>query len=120
MLLGSVKTKTIEQFVDHLNKAEKYRALYINIEPAQVARDNVKEALIAIVEELATAIEHQLGQSNIGAHLREMIRMHPITLNLLANALRFICETSRKPIVLFIDEMTLFLGIHFYQSYDKL
>lgn len=106
----SGKTTTIEQFVHYLNKIGKYSALYINVEPAQAARDNVKEALIAIVEQLANAIDNQWNQADVAAHLREMIRMHPITLNLLANALRFISETNKKPVVLFIDEIDSLIG----------
>lgn len=107
----SGKTTAIEAFIRHLNQTNTYAALYVNIEPAQAARDNVKEALIAMVEELANAISYQLPEyKKIALHLKEMIKIHPITLNLLLNALRFIAESLDKPFVLFIDEIDALIG----------
>lgn len=107
----SGKTTAIEEFVHYLNSNGVYAALYINIEAAQAARDNVEKALIAIVQELGDAISNQLvEQTEIAAYLREMITIHPITLNLLLNALRFVCESSKKPIILFIDEIDSLIG----------
>ena len=92
----SGKTTAIEEFVRHLNHKGTYAALYINIESAQAARDDIKEALISIVEELANAIDRQLIEQNeIAIHLREMLTIHPITLNLLLNALRFISSSAK-------------------------
>ena len=107
----SGKTTAVEEFVHYLNSNGKYAALYINIEPAQAARDNAKEALIAIVEELSNAIATQLHeQQEIADHLKGMIKIHPITLSLLLNALRFFAQTSKRPVVLFIDEIDSLIG----------
>ncbi len=107
----SGKTTAIEEFVHYLNSNDKYAALYINIEPAQAARDNAEKALITIVEELSVAIATQLHeQQEIPDHLKEMFRIHPITLSLLLNALRFFAQTSKRPVVLFIDEIDSLIG----------
>ncbi len=105
------KTTSVKEFIRYLNDSGRYSALYINIEPAQAARDNVKEALIAIVEELAVAIEEYLyNDRKVAQHLKDMIRIHPVTLNLLVNALRFIAELCPKPVILFIDEIDSLIG----------
>jgi hypothetical protein len=106
----SGKTTAIQEFVGHLNN-NKYAALYINIEPAQAARDAIEKALIAIVEELSVAIMNQLPeQKEISLQVKEMIRIHPVTLNLLLNALRFIAQSLKKPLILFIDEIDSLIG----------
>ena len=107
----SGKTTGIEEFCRHLNNNGKYAALYINIEPAQAARDHVEKALIAIVEELANAIAYQLVEQNdVVLHLKEMIAIHPNTLNLLPNPLRFVSQSVNRPVILFIDEIDALIG----------
>ncbi len=107
----SGKTTEIQAFIKHLNHHGTYWALYINIESAQAARDNVEKALLSIVEEIADAVAHQLPEQNeLASHIREMIKIHPITLNLLLNALRFLSQSAKKPIALFIDEIDALIG----------
>ncbi len=107
----SGKTTEIDKFVRFLNKNDQYIALYINIEPAQAARDNIKDALITIIDVIAQEIERQLeGYNEIAAHLRKMITIEPISLALLMNALSFISKSFKKPLVLFIDEIDALIG----------
>lgn len=107
----SGKTTAIMQLVERLNAEKKYIALYINVEAGQAARDDFEKALIGVVNELATAIDLQLGQnySPISAHLRDMTR-GPISVTFLADALRYLCKTVERPVVLFIDEIDALIG----------
>lgn len=107
----SGKTTAIDELVHELNKEGKYAALYINIEAAQAARDKVKDALISIVDILAQEINRQLPDGHeLVDQLRQLIGMEPISLALLTNALSIFAESSKKPIVLFIDEIDALIG----------
>ncbi len=106
----SGKTTAVDAFVHHLNGKGDYYAIYVNIEAGQAARDNSKEALIAIVELVARKISHTLkDQQTIVDLLTQMIKP-PVTLNLLFDALSTWAELSDKPVVLFIDEIDALIG----------
>ncbi len=93
-----------------MNDSGGYTAIYINIEAAQAARDNIENALIAIVELLARKISHTIkDQHSIVELLTQMIKP-PVTLNLLFDALSTWAELSEKPTVLFIDEIDSLIG----------
>ncbi len=107
----SGKTTAIDELVCSLNKEGKYSALYINIEAAQAARDKVQYALISIVDIIAQEIDRQLPQDREVAHrLRQLISVEPVSLALLTHALSIFADSSKKPIVLFIDEIDALIG----------
>ena len=54
------KTSTMLNFARKLNAEGVYTALYVNIEGAQAARGNYKDALPMIVQEFATRVKEQL------------------------------------------------------------
>lgn len=43
------KTTCLLALADHLNRERRYRAVYANIEPAQVVRENVSLGMTAVV-----------------------------------------------------------------------
>lgn len=107
----SGKTTAIDELVHSLNKQGRYAALYINVEAAQAARDNVKDALISILDILAQEIDRQLPEDHVvTARLRQLFSIEPVSLALLTNALAIFAESSKKPIVLFIDEIDALMG----------
>src|ERR1700733_14949119 len=107
----SGKTTAIDELVHSLNKEGTYTALYINIEAAQAARDTVKDALITIVDIIAREIDRHLPEDrDIANRLRQMIGTQPVSLALLTSALAFLAASSKKPIVLFIDEIDALIG----------
>ena len=107
----SGKTTAIMQLVERLNLNGKYAALYINVESGQTARDDFEKALVGIVNELATAVDEQLGQKYgaISAHLRRMTE-GSISVTFLADALRYLCKSIEQPVVLFVDEIDALIG----------
>jgi len=107
----SGKTTAIDELAQSLNRNGKYTALYINVEAAQAARDNIKDALITIISIIAREIDRQLHQPHdISQLLLHMIESKPISLDLLTKALAFFAEASNKPLVLFIDEIDALIG----------
>jgi hypothetical protein len=108
----SGKTTSIKEITRTINEAGKYGAIYINIENAQAARDNVEKALISIIETLKFAIQNTLNDSEKTiAYLDDIINERvPTTLNVLQSALSFWAKHSRKPVILFIDEIDSLIG----------
>lgn len=108
----SGKTTAIEEYIRHLNGKGAFSALYINIEPAQAARDDVKTALIAILGELRTSLLDQLqGEERTIAHITEILsKPQLIALNTLVDVLEFWAKASSKTKVLFIDEIDALIG----------
>ncbi len=105
----SGKTTAIRIFAQQLNATGKYKALYVNIEPAQAARSDVKHGMEIIISELRdqakiaydrqdpifTIIENGLARIS-GGSLKEVLQ-----------------DWSRScglPIVLFIDEIDSLVG----------
>src|SRR5262249_13853622 len=101
----------ISELAMSLNKGGKYSALYINVEAAQAARDNVKDALITIIDIIAQEIDRQLPLDHeVAERLRQMIGVEPVSLALLTSALSFFPASSKEPLVLFIDEIDAVIG----------
>lgn len=108
----SGKTTAIQETARQLNVNGKYNAVYLNIESAQPARNNAKEALITIIQSLRFSILESLGDNEVTlAYFDELVRQEtPTTLNALRLALSFWAQHSAKPIVLFIDEIDSLIG----------
>ena len=51
------KTSSLLALMAYLNKQDKFKCLYINIEGAQAARENVQQGMNAIIQELRYAIK---------------------------------------------------------------
>lgn len=104
------KTTAIEELIRSLNS--EYSTLYINIEPAQAARDNVKEALITILAELRASLRNQLPDNNATIDYIEKLLREPqlITFTVLVDVLEFWAKDNPKPKVLFIDEIDALIG----------
>ena len=108
----SGKTTAIEEVIGTVNKEGKYLALYINIEPAQAARDTIEKALIVIVNQLALEISDRFPEYDaLALNLRQMTEQcQIISLTFLLDALELVCRSIKKPVVLFIDEIDSLIG----------
>lgn len=108
----SGKTTAIEEFTRSLNSNGSYSALYINVESAQAARDNVKEALIAILGVLKLSFRNQLPEEQVIIKYIENLLREPqlVTFVTLMDVLGFWAQSSPKPKVLFIDEIDALIG----------
>jgi hypothetical protein len=107
----SGKTSAIDELAREITKRGKYATLYINVEAAQAARDNIEKALITIVHILAREIDKQLPEYGaISTHLRQIASVEPVSLDLFTAALAYCSEHIEKPLVLFIDEIDSLIG----------
>lgn len=108
----SGKTTSIQEITREINKAGKYNAVYLNIESAQPARNNVEKALITVIETLRNAIKEYLGDEEATlAYLDDIVSQKlPLTFNSFKSALHFWAKHSLKPTVLFIDEIDSLIG----------
>ncbi len=96
----SGKTTAITEFVNYLRGTNGIKALYINIENAQVARENFEKALIGIVSILKNAINTNFPEDvETISLLNDLIQRTPVV----QEALEIWSKLSDKPIALFIE-----------------
>ena len=107
----SGKTTAINEFVKYLQGNAGIKALYINIEDAQAARENVEKALIAIVSISRDAIEEDFPEDQaVVLALDKLIDRKRVSITLFRQALTMWAKLSDKPIALFIDEIDSLIG----------
>ncbi|MDO9570658.1 MAG: AAA-like domain-containing protein [Hydrogenophaga sp.] len=104
------KTSLLINLMHHLNAEGHYRALYVNIEAAQAARNDVQRAESGMVQALAGAARlywkdapefeqlalQVLAQSGAGERVRQTLQTWS--------------EHSAKPLVVFFDEVDALVG----------
>ena len=104
------KTSTLLALMEKINREDDYRCLYVNVEPAQAARERVSEAVHSILEELAEALDDKdPSESSLQKDLRSMHLQAP-TFSLLRMALTHCAKTLPKPLVLLLDEIDSLIG----------
>jgi hypothetical protein len=103
------KTSCILALTDYLNKEGKYKALYINVEPAQAHRENIADAMQAIFGEMCNS-EEFFWRTNFLEQNRELLFSKGKS-ELLSNSLTLLSNHSAdKPLVVFIDEIDTLIG----------
>ena len=106
------KTSMLLALMKRINSEQKYRCLYVNVEPAQAARERVEAALHSIVEELAESLDdHDPLESQLQVELRAMHKDAPV-FSFLRMAITTCAKTLTKPLVLMIDEIDSLVGTH--------
>lgn len=107
----SGKTTGMRVFVDELNATGKYKALYVNVEPAQAARGNVVLGLATILGQIKLALIEKYGPSELAiALIDEVIQQPTERFTTLSEFLQNWTLHSPKPIILFIDEIDSLVG----------
>lgn len=105
----SGKTTAIYMFAQQLNTAHNYKALYINVEPAQVARSNVKEGMEIILNRLRGAGK-LLFDNNDPFFTYIEKALERVSGGSLQEVLQNWSGSCQLPIVLFIDEIDSLVG----------
>ena len=105
------KTSVLKALQDHLNSGAvgDYRCLYINIEGAQTARQDVGRAMQTILGRLATRAQLMLEDNFIADIRPEILRGYGPD-EALEEALVRWAESDQRPLVLLIDEIDALLG----------
>ena len=102
------KTSAVFQFIHSLLQDNEYIPLYVNVEPAQAARGNVKAGIDTILDLLKFRIRTQFGSQDPALTVFEKITNNPFCA--LYEFLHEWAEISPKPIILFIDEIDSLIG----------
>jgi hypothetical protein len=103
------KTSALLYLVQFLNQEGKFRALYINVESAQAARENVAEAMKSILDDLAFNALHHLNDPFIHQN-RVKILEESGPFKALNTALTLWTRESPLPLVILIDEVDSLVG----------
>jgi len=103
------KTTYMHALTDFLNQQGKYKCLYINVEAAQAARENVKDGIGTIISILASEAYHNLEDSFLEDHGQQILTKKGEFFALQETLIQW-CKQSEKPIVLFIDEIDSLVG----------
>lgn len=103
------KTSYMLALMDYLNAQGKYICLYVNIESAQAARENVKEGIKAILNALAQDAFDYLGDSFFKEKWKQIYDTGG-EFSALNETLNQWCRANEKPIILFIDEIDALVG----------
>jgi SpoVK/Ycf46/Vps4 family AAA+-type ATPase len=105
----SGKTTCVKMFVDELNIQGDYNALYINVEPAQVARSDFEKGMKIILHSMQRWSIELFGEDNpLVAIINE--ELHKISGFSFQEVLHKWARASDKPVVLFIDEIDSLVG----------
>ena len=108
----SGKTIEIIEFVRHLNEKGQYRALYLSVESAQVAIDDVKLAVQLILEQFNRQIRLFLpSEKKAISYLEETLNKKEYEESGVYAFLRYWAEVNpKKPLVICFDGFNLLTG----------
>ena len=103
------KTSCLLALQEYLNQSGHYRCLYANLEVGQSARDNVNEALPAMVAQIARRLQATFGDTFLLDQLDEVT--NPLSShNILYEMLNRWAQHEPLPIVLLLDEIDSLVG----------
>ncbi len=105
----SGKTSALLALAEKLNAGGTYQAIYVNFEPAQTAREDVRRAMQTILGEISHRARIIAGDDFLERSRLRMLRDEGPDFVLL-NALSLWARACSKPLVLLIDEIDALIG----------
>ncbi len=103
------KTSFLLALMEYLNQQGRYRCLYVNVEGAQAAREDVAAAMQAILNEIASRADLMLGDQ-VPATLTSDILARSGPHAALGELLTRWAAASPQPLALLIDEIDSLVG----------
>ncbi|MEL6722798.1 MAG: AAA-like domain-containing protein [Pseudomonadota bacterium] len=103
------KTSCLMALMHHLNEQGRYQALYVNIERAQAAQNDIKEGIGSVAEAIASAARRYLQNTQLWEWLKSGQPPERAT-SLLQDLLEYWSTTSAQPTVLMLDEVDALIG----------
>lgn len=103
------KTSCLLTLMDYLNARGTHDALYVNVESAQGARENVFDGIRAILAEMGESARIYLQEDELGELWPDLLKKMGEFAALGAVLTRW-CERSQKPLILLIDEIDSLVG----------
>ena len=105
----SGKTTSLLALRDYLNEKGDVYAVYANVEAGQAWRNNVKEVVDGVVDQIATRLCMVLRE-DLPQIIRKNVSTESSPSTLLQNYLTKLCQQLDRPLVLFIDEIDALIG----------
>ena len=102
------KTTCLLAMRDYLNAQGKFAALYVNIEGAQAARNDVAGAVGGMVSNIAREAMRTLQASAIEDQREQLLARGAF--DALGATLQLLSSSVNKPVVLFLDEVDSLIG----------
>lgn len=103
------KTSSLLALRDYLNTGNTFRCVYLNVEPAQAAREDVPLAMQAILSELASGVKYGLGDDFVENHWLHILAQRG-GYAAMGETLTQWAANSQLPLVLLIDEIDSLIG----------
>ncbi|MDR3265269.1 MAG: ATP-binding protein, partial [Synergistaceae bacterium] len=103
------KTTSLLAMVKHINDEGEYHCVYMNVESAQMARNDIEKGMRAILSELGQRISFFLGDPEPYTWVSSILEKDG-ALKAFATMLSRVCEKSDKPLILLIDEIDSLIG----------
>jgi hypothetical protein len=103
------KTSCLLALMDYLNQEGQYRALYVNVETGQSAREDVRRGMQAILAELASGAQYYLRDPFLQRTWRQTLEEVGEHAALNAVLTRW-CEANPQPLILLVDEIDALVG----------
>ncbi|MBF0468976.1 MAG: ATP-binding protein [Desulfamplus sp.] len=103
------KTSCLLSLMNHINNGDSYRALYVNVEPAQAAREDVEQGIRAILGEMASQARLYLNDDFMERHWDSVLKKRGPAMAL-NEMLTLWSQNSRHPVILLIDEIDSLVG----------
>ena len=103
------KTSYLFALMEHVNRESRYRCLYINVEKAQAARENVRAGIGTILQTLASSASKYLGDPFLKQNYKRILEEND-EYSAIHEALNQWSAENEKRIVLFIDEVDSLIG----------
>ncbi len=103
------KTTCLLALQQHLNAGTEYVCLYVNVEGAQAAREDVQAAIFSILAKIDYRYRYAFDDTHLQAHWHRIFEQNgPYTA--LTEVLSFLCQHVQKPMVLLLDEIDALVG----------
>lgn len=103
------KTTCLLALQAYLNQQGAYRAVYVNVEAAQAAREDVAAAMAVIVYTLAEQARVSLQDARLANQYAELTQRVPVHA-MLSAAFTELALASETPLVLLLDEIDSLIG----------
>ena len=103
------KTSTLKTLAEILSSTGRYGCVYVNVEPAQTAGENVDRAMRAVLGQLAERAELMLQDGFVHSVWRQLLESFGGDTALNVTLSRW-ARAARRPLVLLIDEIDTLRG----------
>ncbi len=103
------KTSTLKTFAETINSAGRYRCVYVNVEGAQTAGEDVASAMGTVLGQLAERAELMLQDGFVQSVWRHLLEYFGVGSALTETLSRW-ARAARRPLVLLIDEVDTLQG----------